>query len=61
MTKEHDKEDLVFAALSDKTRRKVLEMLHEKEASILELSESFSMSFQALSKHIKILESAGLV
>ena len=36
-------------------------MLHEKDASILELSESFSMSFQGLSKHIKILETAGIV
>ena len=53
--------DRVFSALADNTRRKVVEMLHEKDASILELSESFSMSFQGLSKHIKILETAGIV
>lgn len=60
ITKE-DQTDKVFSALADKSRRKVVEMLHKKDASILELSESFSMSFQALSKHIKILEAAGIV
>ena len=36
-------------------------MLHEGDSSIMELTSSFSMSFQALSKHIKILETAGIV
>jgi len=53
--------DKVFPALADKSRRKIVEMLHEKDSSILDLSQSFSMSFQALSKHVKILETAGLV
>ncbi len=61
MTTEIDQTDKIFSALADKSRRRVVEMLHKKDASILELSESFSMSFQALSKHIKILESAGVV
>ncbi len=58
---EADQTDKVFSALADKSRRKVVEILYNKDASILEISESFSMSFQALSKHIKILEAAGIV
>ncbi len=53
--------DKVFSALSDSTRRKIIELLHQGDASILELSGSFTMSFQALSKHIKILENAGIL
>jgi len=53
--------DKIFSALADKSRRKIVEILHEKDSSILELTESFSMSFQALSKHIKILEEAKIV
>lgn len=53
--------DKIFSALADKSRRKIVEILHEKDSSILELTESFSMSFQALSKHIKILEKAKIV
>lgn len=53
--------NLIFSALADKNRRRVIELLHEKEASILELTKSFDMSFQALSKHINILERAGIV
>ena len=51
----------VFAALADPSRRRVIELLHEKDSTLLELVESFSMSFQALSKHINILESADLL
>ncbi len=61
MTTETDQTDKVFSALADKSRRKVVEMLHKKDSTILELSEAFTMSFQALSKHIKILESAGII
>lgn len=50
--------DKVFSALADGTRRKIIEQLHEKDTTLLELAESFSISFQALSKHIKILETA---
>lgn len=53
--------DKIFSALADKSRRKVVEMLHEKDSSILELTQSFPMSFQALSKHVKILEEAQIV
>ncbi len=61
MTIEEEKTDLIFSALADRTRRKIVELLHEQDATILELTGSFSMSFQALSKHIKILENAGIV
>lgn len=51
----------VFSALSDGNRRKVIELLHERDSTLLELSEKFSISFQALSKHIKILVEAGVI
>jgi len=51
----------VFSALSDGNRRRIIELLHQKDSSLLELSESFHISFQALSKHIKILENANLL
>jgi len=53
--------DRVFSALADQSRRKVIELLHQRDMTILDLSPSFDMSFQALSKHIKILESAGII
>ena len=61
MIQEDDSTDLIFSALADKTRRKVVELLHEKDSTILELTDSFPMSFQALSKHVKILEHADIV
>ncbi|WP_136466389.1 ArsR/SmtB family transcription factor [Flagellimonas onchidii] len=51
----------IFSALADSNRRQVVELLHEKNSTLLELHENFSISFQALSKHIKILEEAQLV
>ena len=51
----------VFSALADGTRRKIIELLHEDHSTLLELTENFSISFQALSKHIKILEDAKIV
>ncbi|MGX1929005.1 ArsR/SmtB family transcription factor [Flagellimonas sp. 2504JD4-2] len=51
----------VFSALADSNRRQVVELLHQKDSTLLELHESFSISFQALSKHIKVLEEAQLV
>jgi len=51
----------VFSALSDGNRRRIIELLHQKDSTLLELNELFSISFQALSKHIKILESAQLL
>ncbi len=53
--------DGVFAALSDSTRREMLARLAEGEHSVGELAAPFSMSLAAASKHIKVLENAGLV
>ncbi|MGB5818091.1 MAG: metalloregulator ArsR/SmtB family transcription factor [Saonia sp.] len=51
----------VFSALADNNRRKIIELLHKEDSTLLELSEKFPVSFQALSKHIKILESAEII
>ncbi len=51
----------VFSALADSNRRRIIELLHEKDSTLLELSEEFSVSFQALSKHLRILEKANIV
>ena len=53
--------DAVFAALADPTRRAILARLAEGEASVMELAEPFAMSQPAVSKHLKVLERAGLV
>lgn len=53
--------DAIFAALADPTRRAILERLAAGEASVAELTEPFSMSQPAVSKHLKVLERAGLV
>ena len=50
-----------FAALADPTRRAILARLARGEASVMELSEPFDMSLPAISKHLKVLERAGLV
>lgn len=50
-----------LAALSDPTRRSILARLAAGEASVKELAEPFDMSLAAVSKHIKVLEQAGLV
>ena len=50
-----------FAALADPTRRAILVRLAEGEASVTELAEPFDMSQPAISKHLKVLEKAGLV
>ena len=51
----------VFSALADANRRKIIELLHEGDSTLLELAEHFSVSFQALSKHLKILEESQLI
>ncbi len=51
----------VFAALADPTRRAILSRLAAGQATVLELAEPFDISFQAVSKHLKVLERAGLV
>ncbi len=53
--------DATFAALSDPTRRAILSRLRRGEASVTELAEPFAMSQPAISKHLKVLERAGLV
>ncbi len=53
--------DLVFSALSDPTRRKILEHLARGEASVQEIAEPYDMSLPAVSKHLRVLEDAGLV
>jgi DNA-binding transcriptional ArsR family regulator len=50
-----------FAALADPTRRAILAHLVEGEATVNELAEPFSISVQAVSKHLKVLERAGLI
>ena len=53
--------DIVFRALADSTRRGMLASLALGEKSISELAEPFAMSFAGASKHVKVLEEAGLV
>ena len=56
-----DRLDVTFAALADPTRRAILARLAKGEASVMELAEPFAMSQPAISKHLKVLERAGLV
>ena len=53
--------DLTFAALADSTRRAILARLATGEATVTELAEPFEMSQPAISKHLKVLERAGLI
>jgi DNA-binding transcriptional ArsR family regulator len=53
--------DKTFAALADPTRRAILERLAAGEATVSELAEPFPVSVQAVSKHLKVLEGAGLI
>jgi len=53
--------DATFAALADPTRRAILARLVAGEASVMELAQPFAMSQPAISKHLKVLEKAGLV
>jgi DNA-binding transcriptional ArsR family regulator len=56
-----DQLSLTFAALADPTRRAILERLADGEATVNELAELFPVSLQAVSKHLKVLERAGLI
>ena len=51
----------VFSALADPTRRAILARLAEGEATVNQLAEPFPISLQAISKHLKVLERAGLI
>ena len=56
-----DRLDLTFAALADPTRRAILARLANGEASVQELADPFDMSQPAISRHLKVLERAGLI
>ncbi len=56
-----DSLDATFIALADPTRRAILSRLAQGEVSVMELAEPFAMSQPAISKHLKVLENAGLV
>lgn len=53
--------DLTFAALSDPTRRAILSRLSKGEASVMQIAEPFDLSLPAISKHLKVLQKAGLI
>lgn len=57
----HDPLSATFAALADPTRRAILARLSKGEATVTELAEPFDMSMPAISKHLKVLERAGLI
>jgi DNA-binding transcriptional ArsR family regulator len=57
----NDPLSLTFAALADPTRRAVLVRLAEGEATVNELAAPFDISLQAVSKHLKVLQAAGLI
>ncbi len=52
---------MIFAALADPTRRAILARLADGQATVNELAEPFPISLQAVSKHLKVLEQAGLI
>jgi DNA-binding transcriptional ArsR family regulator len=56
-----DRLSLTFSALADPTRRAIVARLAEGEATVSQLAEPFDMSFPAVSKHLKVLERAGLI
>src|SRR3954454_17681977 len=58
---EPDQLSLTFAALADPTRRAILARLADGQLSVNELARPFAMSVQAISKHLKVLERAGLI
>lgn len=58
-----EKDDLsnIFAALADPTRRDIVMRLCDRDATVTELAEPYDVSVQAISKHLKVLENAGIV
>ena len=57
----HDPLSTTFAALADPTRRAILERLAQGDATVGELAEPFQMTMPAISKHLSVLERAGLI
>jgi DNA-binding transcriptional ArsR family regulator len=58
---QNDGLSITFAALADPTRRAILERLSQGEATVMELAEPFELSLPGVSKHLKVLQRAGLV
>jgi len=58
---DEDRLSVIFAALADPTRRAILARLAEGDATVTELAEPFSISMPAISRHLKVLERAGLI
>jgi DNA-binding transcriptional ArsR family regulator len=58
---EDDRLSRIFAALADPTRRDIVARLTVGDATVGQLAERYNMTFQAVSKHLKVLEEAGLV
>jgi DNA-binding transcriptional ArsR family regulator len=56
-----DRLDLIFAALADPTRRRVLSMLLEDDMAVSDVAQPFEMSLAAISKHLSVLAAAGLI
>ena len=56
-----DRLSLTFAALADPTRRSILARLANDDATVRDLAEPFAISLPAISRHLKVLESAGLI
>lgn len=56
-----DQLSVIFAALADPTRRAILARLADGDATVTELAEPFSVSLPAISRHLKVLENAGLI
>jgi DNA-binding transcriptional ArsR family regulator len=61
MREDNDSLSQLFAALANPTRRAILERLAEGEATVNELAKPFDMSLPAISRHISVLEEAGLI
>ena len=61
MVQSSDQLDTAFAALSDPTRRGILERLGREDASISDLAATFGMTLTGIKKHVRVLEQAGLV
>jgi DNA-binding transcriptional ArsR family regulator len=61
MTVDDEELDAMFAALADRTRRDIVARLSEGEATVKELAAPYAMTMQAVSQHIHVLESCGLI
>jgi DNA-binding transcriptional ArsR family regulator len=59
--KADDRLSVIFGALADPTRREILSRLADGDATVTELAEPFAISMPAISRHLKVLERAGLI